>query len=228
MNRRASPPRLSLDRRRLIAGGLAAALTLGARGGVAAPTAMLTADDGSPMRSHAAPEAEKRTAAVGAQRFGAASGAALIEAFDYNCGFCRAAAHDLDALLDADPGFALTLLHLPILSPGSVEAAAVQVAVHRRHGLVAARRLHVALLAHRGFVDGAKARALAQELDVPAEAGPEALADVAAQRSLAAELGMRGTPTFVMAGTAFVGWPGRKTIETFTAAARTCGRITCG
>lgn len=217
------------DRRRVAAGLVALAATL-ATGRARAASLPLVADDGSPMRNAILADAAELRRAATAQRFGRVDAdVVVIEAFDYNCGYCRAAARDLDDLIRADPRLALVPLHLPILSPGSVDAARVQIAVLRRHGPDAARALHVALLEARGFVDGAKARSIAGDLGVPPNEAEIAAADgkVAAERALAGRHGLKITPSFVIGDVAFVGWPGRPTIERFTAAARRCGRIVC-
>lgn len=217
------------DRRRVAAGLAALAGTLVA-GRVGATSLPLASDDGSPMRNTILADADVLRRVATTQRFGAADAdVVIVEAFDYNCGYCRAAARDLDDLTRADPGLALVPLHLPILSPGSVEAARVEIAVLRRHGGDAARALHVALLSARGFVDGAKARSIAGDLGVVVDEAEIAAAEgeVAAQRALAERHGLKITPTFVIGDVAFVGWPGRPTIERFVAATRRCGRIVC-
>jgi protein-disulfide isomerase len=217
------------DRRR-VAAGIAALAGALAVGGARAASLPLASDDGSPMRNTILADAEALRRAATAQRFGPADAdVVIVEAFDYNCGYCRAAARDLDGLVRADQRLALVPLHLPILSPGSVDAARVEIAVLRRHGAEAARSLHVALLEARGFVDGAKARAIATDLGVSPSEAEIAAADgeVAAQRALAGRHGLRITPSFVIGDVAFVGWPGRPTIERFVASARRCGRIVC-
>src|SRR5260370_21313832 len=58
----------------------------------------------------------------------------LVEFFDYNCPYCRAASKDLNDLLGQNPGLRLGLVNNPILSPGSFQAAKVQQAVLRSYG----------------------------------------------------------------------------------------------
>lgn len=196
-----------------------------------APPSPLVADDGSPMRNFVVADAPGLLSTRGLQRLGRADAAVVvIEAFDYNCGYCRAAGRDLDDLLRSRPEIALAPLHLPILSPASLDVARIQTAILHRHGGEAARAAHVALLGARGFLDGPRARALAFDLGVRVEPEDETAADaeVAAQRAAAARAGLKITPTFVIGDVAFVGWPGRSTIERFADAYRVCGRIVCG
>src|SRR5690606_37349786 len=53
----------------------------------------------------------------------------LVEFFDYNCGYCKQALADTDALLKADPNLRLVLKEFPVLTQGSVDAARVAIAV---------------------------------------------------------------------------------------------------
>ena len=217
------------DRRRILAGLVCAATFSSETRSIASPS--LVADDGSPMRNFVVADTPGLLATKGLQRLGRPDAAVVvIEAFDYNCGFCRAAGRDLDDLPRSRPEIALALLHTPILSPGSLDVARIQTAIRRRHGAEAAMAAHLAFLGARGFLDGPRARALAADLGMEIGSGDEAAADadVAAQRTAAARAGLKITPTFVMGDTAFVGWPGRATIERFADAQRRCGRIVCG
>jgi len=53
----------------------------------------------------------------------------LVEFFDYSCGYCRRAMPDMLALMHDDPHLRIVLKELPILGPGSAEAARIAVAV---------------------------------------------------------------------------------------------------
>lgn len=225
------------DRRAVLA-LIGAGLTLAPEARLAAAgllpdrTPRLAADDGSPMRAVEVSRERAAPALTGAQRLGAETAdVLLVEWFDYNCGFCRHANAPLEQIIAKDPGFALLLVHSPILSPGSADAAAVQRAVFLRDGAARAADLHRALLAAQGRVDGARARAICAKLQIGEISSSEfdaAVADVEAMRKGAAALGFKYTPTFWMAGTAFVGWPGPTTIEALVAEARRCGRLQCG
>lgn len=193
----------------------------------------LASDDGSPIRNRALP-AEAFAGLAGLQRIGGTEPDIVIgEVFDYNCGYCRSAAVPLDALVERDGRVALELLHHPILSPASRAVAILQQAVFHVFGPASARALHLALLGHRGFLDEQRVRAIARAegidldaIDAPAVAGSAAL-EVDAQTSRAHALGIRVTPTFAIAGRAFIGWPGPSTIAGMIAEARRCGRLRC-
>ena len=53
----------------------------------------------------------------------------LVEFFDYSCGFCKRALPDMLTLIRDDPNLKIVLKELPILGPGSAEAARVAIAV---------------------------------------------------------------------------------------------------
>src|ERR1700743_3302948 len=53
----------------------------------------------------------------------------FVEFFDYNCGYCKRAMADMMDLMKTDPKLKVVLKEFPVLSPGSVEAAQVAVAV---------------------------------------------------------------------------------------------------
>jgi protein-disulfide isomerase len=53
----------------------------------------------------------------------------LVEFFDYSCGFCKRALPDMLTLIKDDPNLKIVLKELPILGPGSAEAARIAVAV---------------------------------------------------------------------------------------------------
>jgi protein-disulfide isomerase len=53
----------------------------------------------------------------------------LVEFFDYNCGYCKRALSDMNALLETNPDLRIVMKEFPILSEGSLEAARISVAV---------------------------------------------------------------------------------------------------
>ena len=53
----------------------------------------------------------------------------LVEFFDYNCGYCKRALDDTMALLE-EKDVRIVLKEMPILGPGSVEAARVAIALN--------------------------------------------------------------------------------------------------
>ena len=157
----------------------------------------------------------------------------LVEFFDYNCPYCRAAAPDIDAILSAMPTLRLGLVNNPILSAGSLQAAKVQQAVLRSHGPDKAYAFHKAALATHGPIDGPAALDVAAGLGLSRAATetegdlPQIGAVVKRQAHLADALGLRATPSFTVGATAILGYPGPKALGRALAAVRQCDKLVC-
>ena len=157
----------------------------------------------------------------------------LAEYFDYNCPICRGAVHDVDALLARNKDLKLGLVNNPILSPASIEAAKVQQSVLRSNGPKAAYAFHKRLLSVHGLADGSRAMEVASELgldmgSIATGAKLEWVASVVkSQAENAASLGFSVTPSFVLHGTAVVGWPGPKSTERMILSVRACDKPAC-
>lgn len=123
----------------------------------------------------------------------------LVEFFDYNCGYCRRAAEDLNKLIEANPDLRVVLKEFPVLGPESVEAAQVGIAVNEvapeRYG-----EFHDTLLASDSRVDAQAALAVVDEMGIDRAAVEAAMeADVVQATieevyTLANALGLTGTP----------------------------------
>ncbi|WP_336072123.1 DsbA family protein [Nitratireductor rhodophyticola] len=130
--------------------------------------------------------------------------AALVEFFDFNCGYCKRAAPDVEALVAEDPKLRIVLKDFPILGPGSVEAAKVALSVKRIAGDAAARDFHVRLMGMRGQINANRALDLTEEMGLDRVklseemATPAVEAIIASNLALAQRLGLTGTPSFVV------------------------------
>jgi protein-disulfide isomerase len=136
----------------------------------------------------------------------------LVEFFDYSCGFCKRALPDMLALIKDDPNLKIVLKELPILGPGSVEAARIAVAVRMQdpEGLKYLA-FHQELLTGPGHASKERALAAAKdqgfdltqiEHDV---ASDEVVATISEDGKLAAALGINGTPSYVVGDKVIVG-----------------------
>jgi protein-disulfide isomerase len=129
----------------------------------------------------------------------------LVEFFDYSCGFCKRALPDLLTLLKDDPKLKVVLKELPILGPGSLDAARVAVAVRMQDtggGKYVA--FHEALLGSPGPVGKEKALAAAKDqgLDMTRleqdMASDEIVSTFKEDVQLASAVGITGTPGYVI------------------------------
>jgi len=157
----------------------------------------------------------------------------FVEFFDYNCGYCKRAMTDMLELMKSDPKLKVVLKEFPVLGPGSVEAAQVAVAV-RMQDPTGKKYLdfHQKLLSGRGQADKARALAAAKEagLDMAKlekdSSSPEVRATLEENFKLAEEMGMNGTPSYVIGKQVVIGAVGVDSLREKIGVAR-CGKATC-
>ncbi|OJG00282.1 DsbA family protein [Pararhizobium antarcticum] len=156
----------------------------------------------------------------------------VVEFYDYNCGYCKRALADMDALLEKDKNVRFVLKELPILGPDSLAAHKVSAAFR----LVAPEKygdFHRALLTGEDRATEETAIAVAGRLGV-AEANLRAkMVDPATDESvkeaytLANTLGITGTPSYVIGKEAVFGAVGAEELETKVTNMRSCGSTIC-
>ncbi len=161
------------------------------------------------------------------------AGTTLYEFFDFNCPYCRKAAADVVALHDSDAELRIGLVHNPILSPQSAQAAKVMLAVQRRLGSDAAWHFYQTLLAKPGRIDGPGALSAAAALGIP-QAAVEEIADseevraaLKSQMRMAADLGLYATPSYVLGNSGILGHPGARAMAKMITSVRRCDRLAC-
>ena len=196
-------------------------------------------------KRQAAAEAEKHEASVAENAtaiFNSPRGVVLgnkdgdvtfVEFFDYNCGYCKRAMADMLDLMKSDPKLKVVLKEFPVLSPGSVEAAQVAVAV-RMQDPVGKKYLdfHQKLLGGRGPADKAHALAAAKDAGLDMArlekdlSSPEVKATIEENFKLAEAMGMNGTPSYVIGKQVVVGAIGLDGLKEKIGLAR-CGKATC-
>lgn len=127
----------------------------------------------------------------------------IAEFYDYNCGYCKKAMPTIDQLLKEDSNIKISFIEFPILSPNSQLIAKYALAVHR---LDADKfyAFHKQLMESRGSkseesliemvtnmgLDGSKAKEIAN--------GEEIQQYLQASNKLGREIGVNGTPAFVI------------------------------
>lgn len=129
----------------------------------------------------------------------------IVEFADYRCGYCRKAHPELMQLLELDGDIRYIVKEFPILGEQSVLASRFAVAALRAEGPEAYGAVHDALYtSFRGDVTQAALDRLADDLGldagaIRAEMDSEAVTDILrANSALARQLGISGTPTFVI------------------------------
>ena len=131
----------------------------------------------------------------------------MIEFFDYHCGYCKRARADVARLLKEDD-LQVIFVDTPILSDNSRLAARWSLAAQE---LDKYWEFHQELLRHRGNYSEAAMEDMAKEAGMD----PDKLAEAAGQDKwdeiitgyveMAQEMGIRGTPSFIVDGELFRG-----------------------
>lgn len=140
----------------------------------------------------------------------------IVEFFDYNCGYCKKAFPELKSVVDGDKKLKVIFKDLPILGPTSETAAKWALAAHMQGKYF---EFHQAMMKHQGPITD----------DVLEKAAKEAGADVAKiktdmnstdvtvqiekNKALANQMGISGTPAFVIGQEVIPGAVPKETIE---------------
>ena len=149
----------------------------------------------------------------------------VVEFFDYNCGFCRRVTDAVIGLTLADEDVRIVLREFPILGEESVAAARVALAA-RMQDEEGYGRLHEALLRMSGRANEESALALAAEEGLDVEriradmVSAEIDAHIAASMDFARQLGINGTPAFVIGDELIPGAVGLEELQAAVEAAR--------
>ena len=136
----------------------------------------------------------------------------VVEFLDYQCGYCKRAHPDVKALIESDQNIRLIVKEFPILGPVSVQASRAALAVLNEQGPEKYGKFYDALMSHQGQLNEAIINKLALDSGVDTDLMNRIAADdkVAEQiletRSLASEMQLTGTPSFIIGKTVLRGY----------------------
>lgn len=125
----------------------------------------------------------------------------VVEFFDYQCGYCKAVMADTQRLIKDDTKVRFVFKEFPILGPASVVASKAALAAKAQGKYM---ELHDALMGHRGQLDEDTILRLAKSVGLDSDRlkkdmdSPQVLKIIASNQQLAEQLGIRGTPAFVI------------------------------
>ncbi len=146
----------------------------------------------------------------------------VVEFFDYRCGFCKRALPAMEALLEEDRNVRVVWKEFPILGPVSDFAARAAMAADRQGRYYP---LHLALMKEPELTEqnvleiagrtGLDIERLRQDMEDPA-----IRAYLDETRTLAQQIGIGGTPAFVIGGTLVGGAVDAARMKELVAAAR--------
>jgi len=129
----------------------------------------------------------------------------IVEFSDYRCGFCKRAHPIVERLLETDPNLRLVIKEFPILGEDSVAAGRMAMAAHDLDAALYPA-LNDALMTHEGDLTEATSYRIASDVgyDIPtlkARAQSDEIGERLGQTyELAQNLGLQGTPSFVIGG----------------------------
>lgn len=133
----------------------------------------------------------------------------MIEFFDYRCAFCHAANDWVWNVMETRKDVRVIFKELPILSENSHLAAKAAIAAHKQGKY---REFHRALMTARGDLAQEQVLQIAESVGLDTTkllrdmADPKVEAQVAGVRQQATELGINGTPGFVINGRLVTGF----------------------
>lgn len=157
----------------------------------------------------------------------------LVEFYDLNCPYCRAAAADVADMVDLDGELRLVLVPFPVLGIPSIAAARVELAVAKLGTPQQFYDFHRKIYAQRGLADGARALEVARGLGLDDAAltklgDSDAITEIMkAHVRLGDSLGLAATPSFIIGGVAIIGYPGRYRLQAIVDAVGSCGKVVC-
>lgn len=134
-----------------------------------------------------------------------------MEFFDYNCGYCKRAIPDIQNVLKDDENVRFVFKEMPILGPSSRTAALWALAAHNQDKYF---DYHVALMEFRGPKEEAQLEKLARDAGLDVEKMKQDIADGNIEEelnkvmSVASEIGVSGTPAFIVGETFIPGYIG--------------------
>jgi protein-disulfide isomerase len=149
----------------------------------------------------------------------------IVEFYDYNCGFCKRAIEDMQALIKEDTDLRFVLKEFPILGPDSQKASVVSMAFHKMMP-EKYREFHTALLGGEGRATEAKAIKIAMSLGADEAKLREHMKDpdipdaISKTYDLANKLTITGTPSYVVGNEVIFGALGQQVLAEKIAAAK--------
>ena len=133
----------------------------------------------------------------------------VVEFFDYNCGYCKKAFEEIQSLVKDDKNVKIVLYDMPILGPESHEIAKWALASKKQGKYW---EYHQALMQHLGGKDADTFKKLATEAGLDAEKlakdkdAPEIETEIQKHLEVARNLGIQGTPGFLIDEKVFRGY----------------------
>ena len=140
----------------------------------------------------------------------------IVEFFDYNCGYCKRALPDIQAILDTDPNVRVVFKDMAILGPSSRTAALYALASKKQDKYF---EYHVELMKHRGSKSEEELIKIGEKLGLDtgklkADATSKEISEQLEKDSrIASEVGVQGTPAFIIGSQFIPGYVGEEGLK---------------
>lgn len=147
----------------------------------------------------------------------------IVEYYDYNCGYCRASLPAIAQLLASDPRLRIVFREFPVLADSSASAARMSLAAADQGKFKA---FHDALYGGGQVSDqtiAAAAKSAGVDVARAAAYTPRADAEIAANMAVARQLGLTGTPSWVIGNHVVSSALSIETLRTLVTQARAAG-----
>lgn len=135
----------------------------------------------------------------------------VVEFFDYNCGYCKKALNDVTTLMGEDKDVKFVFVEMPILGRTSELAAKWAMAAQKQDAYL---EYHIALMQNRGPINESSLVKIAEKIGLDVEKmrvdaeGSEVAKKVAEKTAKASQMGISGTPAFIINGKLYGGYIG--------------------
>ena len=136
----------------------------------------------------------------------------IVEFVDYRCGYCRRAHADILKMLKADRNLRWIIKEFPILGPDSELASKLAVATLQHYGNDAYGQLHNVLMEFKGPVNNDTLSRIVEDAGIMLDPirkliDSKAVSDhIGRMHALGQQLGVTGTPAFVIGDTILRGY----------------------
>ena len=133
----------------------------------------------------------------------------IVEFFDYNCGYCKRAIGDIQTIIEKEKDVKIIFKEMPILSESSLDAARYAMAAHKQGKYF---EYHTELMNFRGTKNAESLEKIAADLGLDVEQmrkdadSEEIRNEIKASLELSRDLGIRGTPAFIVDDTLSPGY----------------------
>ncbi len=140
----------------------------------------------------------------------------IVEFFDYNCGYCKKALPDIQAISESDKKVRFVFKEMPILGPTSMTAAQWAIAAKKQGKYF---EYHSALMEFRGPKEEKQLEKLAKDVGLDIEqmkkdaASDEVRNLINDDIALARTIGIGGTPAFIVGETLYPGYIGEQGLK---------------